>query len=517
MKRIDTKESILEFVPDLLYDESRASGGIPSAVFFPETVEDVRSIVREAADTDTPVVCAGAQTGITAGSTPSEGCFLVSFSLMNKIIGISITGDGKTIMRCQPGITLEEIEQVLLTGGEGFPDIPGRDIISKTHYIYLPDPTEMSAALGGTIATNASGARTFRVGATRVHVEELSLVLANGETCTINRGLYKEKNGQFTLKTDQGTIIEIPAPDYSWPWAKNASGYYSAPGMDLIDLFIGCEGTLGIITSAGIVLHDRPHTLSGVSFFPERRNAFSFADFLRSEDRVLAIEYFDGTALDLLRACGENISLHLPEFPAGAEAAVFWEFLETDDAPLEEELERWEEALTAEGSSLDLTWSGFDDDEKERLKTFRHAVPEIINTRIADVKRIHPQVRKVSTDAAVKEEYFDELMEVFFGELEPSGLDFAVFGHLGNFHLHFNIIPTNKKEMDLAVELYGRLMEKTISLHGTVSAEHGIGKIKTAYLEKMYPAEAVAKMRDIKTALDPTWILNRGTLLEYRA
>lgn len=515
MKRIDSRETILELVPDLLYDESRASGGVPASVFFPETAEDVQAILREASETETPVIFSGAQTGITAGSTPTDDCFLVSFTSMNKILDITVAGD-TTLAHCQPGITLEELEIILLSHGEELPDIPGKDLLQQSSLVYAPDPTEMSAALGGTIATNASGARTFLYGATRKHVEDLSLVLANGDTLTVKRGDVTEKDGAFTFTTDQGRSMTVPAPDYPWPWKKNASGYYSAKGMDLVDLFIGSEGTLGVITSAGIILTKRPEVLSGVSFFPDRAAAFSFARFLRAEEGVMSIEYFDGTALDLLRACGESISLHLPEFPPEVGAAIFWEYAETEDAPLEEQLERWEEALNAEGSSLDLTWSGFDDDEKARLKTFRHAVPEIINTRIADAKRLNPNVRKVSTDAAVAEDRFEELIDGFFGLLEPSELDFAVFGHLGNFHLHFNMMPKDDEEMETAVKLYGKLMEKTIAAGGTVSAEHGIGKIKTAYLEKMYPAEAITRMRDIKTALDPTWILNRGTLLEYR-
>ncbi|MBN2050581.1 MAG: FAD-binding oxidoreductase [Spirochaetales bacterium] len=512
MNIIRGKEAILEKVPDLLYDESRMTGGVPQAVCFPETTEDLQDILREAEGSSTPVVCAGAQTGITAGGTPQEGCILISFSAMKKIEQAAEGPDNTLLLRCQPGVTLEEIEGFLSGSDEDAPEVPGVALPRDSSFVYLPDPTEMSASLGGTIATNASGARSFRFGSTRKHVEELLVVLIGGETLTLKRGQVAEREGTFSFTTDQGTSLVIPAPDYPWTWKKNASGYYSAPEMDLVDLFIGSEGTLGVIARAGIRLVRRPEILSGVSFFPHRDKAFSFASFLRKDERVISVEYFDGTALNLLRTYGEGLSLKLPLFPPQAGAAVFWEYWETPENPLEEELERWEEVLVESSSSLDLTWSGFDDDEKARLKVFRHAVPEIVNTRIAEAKRSFPSVRKVSTDAAVSEEHFKAVVDRFFEALEPSDLDFAVFGHLGDCHLHFNLIPKSDEEMARAVELYAKLMDITLASGGTVSAEHGIGRIKTAYLEKMYPPAALRRMKEIKTALDPSWILNRGTL-----
>ena len=229
MKTIEGKKAILEQVPDLLYDESRAGGGVPAAVFFPETEEDVRFVVRKAAESGTPVVPAGAQTGITAGSTPPDGCYLLSFSAMNRVTGVTEQEDGKVILTCLPGITLEDIDHLLLSGGEEYPDLPGRDILNEQSLTYFPDPTEMSAALGGTIATNASGARTFAYGPTRNHIETLSFVLASGETCTLKRGQVMAHNGAFTLVTDQGSSLTIPASDYTWPWPKNASGYLLRP------------------------------------------------------------------------------------------------------------------------------------------------------------------------------------------------------------------------------------------------------------------------------------------------
>ena len=252
----------------------------------------------------------------------------------------------------------------------------------------------MTAELGGTVATNASGARSFRFGPTRDHIETLQVILITGELITLKRG---QKYKIYGIPIQNGNI-QIELPSYSWPKVKNASGLYSSPQADPVDLFIGSEGTLGAICSIGIRLMEKPQFISGLSFFPSRYNAFDFADFLRREKQVAAIEYFDQSILNLLKDDEISIGDNFPVIPSHLNNAVYWEYIENENDPFENQLEVWEEALNRYGSSLDETLSGFDPSESEKLKNFRHAVPELINSIVA---RISACVRRCVKSAPI--------------------------------------------------------------------------------------------------------------------
>lgn len=138
---------------------------------------------------------------------------------------------------------------------------------SKPKIFYPPDPTEWSCQIGGTVATNASGARSFKYGATREFVEELEVVLANGEILNLKRGENFAKDGFIELETVQGTRIRAKLPTYKQPdTRKNTSGYFSGKRVDAIDLFIGSEGTLGIVTKAKLKFYRNPNRFSAALF-----------------------------------------------------------------------------------------------------------------------------------------------------------------------------------------------------------------------------------------------------------
>ena len=227
---------------------------------------------------------------------------------------------------------LRQIAAFLADPGAWPVPVDGAAFITASTLFYPPDPTETTAQLGGTIATNASGARSFRFGPTRQHVLELQIVLADGDTLVLRRGICREKNGIFTAKTEQGNVITIPKPSYRSPAVKNASGYFSSPGMDLIDLFIGSEGTLGILAKCTVRLMAQPSFAAGLTFFPDRNAAFGAAAFLRAEPMVSAIEYFDHTALAFLETARKELPFDLPAFPGNRRNAVYWEYLESENA-----------------------------------------------------------------------------------------------------------------------------------------------------------------------------------------
>lgn len=516
MRKIAGRSAVLEQAADLLTDESRYTSGIPEMVFFPEKKEDLLFAVETARGENRKITLIGGKTGIVGGAVPSEGCVAICFSSMSKILRTTGPESSDTcLLECEPGITLKEIGR-FLENPRGWPGpTPAGELPGEKQYFYPPDPTEMDAELGGTVATNASGARSYRFGPTRAHVETVSIVLASGETATIKRGDCVSVNGVITMVADQGTTYQIPIPSIQKGTLKNAAGYYSKPGMDLVDLLIGSEGTLAVFSSIAIRVLREPSFLSGLTFFPSRTAAFTFADFLRKEQRVAAIEYFDSSALALLSAHRTGMLKALPDFPPGGTmAAILWEYVEGEDMPFEDQMERWESALSGCGASFDNTLAGFDDQGRERLKVFRHAVPEFVNNVIALNKSKAPSVRKVSTDTAVPPECFRQVFEEEMALIEKTGIRCAVFGHLGDGHLHINLMPGDDHEMALALETYDRLMTIAIDNGGTVSAEHGIGKLKKKYLLTMYGERAIGEMKLIKKVFDGSALLNPGNLFD---
>ena len=188
------------------------------------------------------------------------------------------------------------------------------------------------------------------------------------------------------------------------------------------------------------------------------------------------------------------------------------EFLEGRPETWESQLDKWETALSRCGASLEDTWSGFEDGEKERLRRFRHALPETVNGVIAENKRSCKEIRKIGTDSAFPADRFRMAYDTMTRLIEKSGLASAAFGHVGDHHIHVNLIPSTQKELSIALGIYDECMSLAVENGGTVSAEHGIGKIKKKYLLKMYGQQGIDAMRTVKAALDPSGILNPGNL-----
>jgi D-lactate dehydrogenase (cytochrome) len=515
MKHLIGQTLIREQLFDILTDESRFSGGgVPEEVFFPESEGNIVEAVESARSRHLPITIIGGRTGITGGAVPVDGCVAVSFSSMNKIRQVVKDPAGNLCLICDPGIMLSEIEAFLRDPSAWMEKVPGIELLDGSRYFYPPDPTEMTAQLGGTVATNASGARSYRYGPTRDHIQGMDMVLASGQTATISRGTCFQVNNEFLLKTDQGPLIRISAPTYQSKAIKNASGYYSRPGMNLIDLLIGSEGTLCIFSSVTIKLCKAQEFLSGLSFFPSREMAFDFTDFLRSQPQVAAIEYFDSSALGFLAAHRQQSGGELSSYPAGKNTGVFWEFSEGDPTRFEEVMETWENELARCGSSFEETWSGFDDKGLKQLKVLRHELPEQINAEIARNKAIYPSIRKISTDAAVPEGSFRPAFSTQIERIEKSALPYVAFGHLGACHLHINLLPRNDTELTEALSAYHDIMAIAIENGGTVSAEHGIGKLKKAYLRMMYGDKIIEEMKAIKRSFDPEGMLNPGNLFD---
>jgi D-lactate dehydrogenase (cytochrome) len=299
------------------------------------------------------------------------------------------------------------------------------------------------------------------------------------------------------------------------PLVKNASGYYTMKGMDAIDLFIGSEGTLGVITQIKLKLLPHPGSiLSAVIFFREEQNALNFIysakekSFCTRRDKAddidaLALEYFDYNALRYLSGDYQNI-------PSDARAAVWFE-QETNEENEDQLVEKWSYLISEHNGDMDNSWFAFSEADKEKIQGFRHAISAKINEYISS-----KGLKKLGTDVAVPDQSFNEFYFFSKNEVESAGLQYVIYGHFGNSHIHLNILPGSMDDIPIGKEVYYNICKKAAELGGTVSAEHGIGKIKPDYLLMMYGEENIKKMAQIKKILDPHLILGIGNIFDKR-
>ena len=490
--------------PDYLADESRRSGHADS-ISFPESEDEIRDHLADCARQRLPVTVQGARTGITAGAVP-EGGHILNLSRLNKVIELRRgTSPSVTV---EPGLSLAELREVIREETAGALFLP-------------PDPTETSASAGGIVACNASGARSFRYGSARRYVTALRIILPDGSLLDLRRGDQIAHGRRFSLATATEKIIAAELPGYSNPPVKNAAGYYARDDMDLIDLFVGAEGTLGVVSRIEFRLLPAPPVQRALLvFLPDEQAAIDLV--IRSrEGGAAAIEFFGGGCLKLVRQrqnYGVLLSAELAELgkiPEEAGAAIYLEFHAGASDELDRLLEKTAGDIEACGASADLAWLAGDEKQMERLKRFRHAVPESVNLLIGERKKRTPGLTKLGTDLAVPNSALEEMMTLYRTGLEESGLESVVFGHIGDNHLHVNILPNSLEEYQRGRLLYRDWARAAVRLGGTVSAEHGIGKLKRDFLMIMYGAQGIEEMKRVKRAFDPEGLLNRGNLFEW--
>jgi D-lactate dehydrogenase (cytochrome) len=506
-----------------LSDESRRQGSA-DAIAFPTTTAQVVAAVQAAKERNWPITVSAARTGIAAGAVPAGG-LLLSLERLTAIHGLRQDTNGSFYVACQAGVSLTELQNSVRSGS--FADSSTWSETSKNalaelkkqRLFYPPDPTETSAALGGTVACNASGAHTFLYGPTRPYVEKLTVVLTDGRILELARGQYTAApDGTFGIVDPAGTTVWGHAPSYLWPKTKNSAGYFSAPELDLIDLFIGSEGTLGIITEVEVRLVPAPSTSCAVmTFWPAEQAALRFTAALRTrrqEMGVEAIEYVGPNALAMLRDRRRSLGAAsgIPEcLPTSAQAAIYLD-IGADASTLPATLAQLAELVTTHGGDPETCWSAMERDERERLRVFRHALPETVNSLIAEARRTHPEITKLGTDMAVPDEHLERIMSVYREKLDAVGLRYVIFGHIGNNHLHVNILPQTPDDYRRGWELYHEFAHIVVELGGSPAAEHGIGKLKPDFLRLLLGDQGIEEMRAIKRLFDPDSRLGLGTL-----
>ena len=501
MKRIHDQNEMSIF----LADESRRTG-TAQEICFPQSAEEIIQLLRD--NPGVPVTMQGGRTGVTAGAVP-EGGIVINLSNMSQVIRLPEPDqDGPYTAVVQPGVLLLHLQELLHRRGLFFP----------------PDPTETTASLGGMVACNSSGACTYRFGATRHHIRSLEMVLADGDTLSIRRGESTAKAGRFAITTGSGRTIEGTLPQIEMPQVKkHTAGYFIRPDMDLLDLFIGSEGTLGIVTQIEIDLQPEPkHLWGAVVFFQTEECALRFAHLLRGEAdgtgmplRPQAIEFFGTDTLDMLRESQRagTALIDMAEIPEGC--AVYTEFASEDRCELTGLCSALGHHVTAAGGDPASSWFAFRGPDMLRLKDFRHAAPVCVNERVSELRKTIPTITKLGTDMSVPDSRLDEVFAMYREDLAREGFQTSLFGHIGNNHLHCNIIPRSEEEYRRGKELYTRWAEEVVRMGGSISAEHGIGKLKVWLLEKLYSKEELGAMQDLKRLFDPQMRLNPGNIFGY--
>jgi D-lactate dehydrogenase (cytochrome) len=481
----------LDEIQNYLVDASNTKG-FCDAVYFPESNEDIIEILKKANNENIPITISGNHTGLTGSGVPRGG-IVISTEKLNKILEINTVQEYAIV---QPGVILADF----------------LNEVKNNNYLYPPDPTEDKCFIGGTIATNASGAKTFKFGPTRNYVEELQIITADGDILILERGKQKAEEYSLRLKTESGKEIKLDIPELEMPHTKNASGYYFKKDMDAIDLFIGSEGTLGVITKAKLKIIAAPEKLiSCVIFFDIEKNALDFLGKARrlsyqtreihqkNTINALALEFFDEGALKFL-------AKDFAQVPANAKAAVWFE----QEIKKENEdtiLELWMNLIIEFKGDEESAWFSLTENDKKNIKEFRHAISWKINEYMAG-----KGFRKLGTDVAVPYYKFEELYYYAKNEVTSAGLKFVNYGHFGDAHMHLNMLTETMEQFELGLKLYSMICSKAIKLGGTVSAEHGIGKNKTVYLLEMYGRENIKKMAGLKKKLDPNLILGIGNI-----
>ena len=418
----------------------------PDVVVFPETTAEVVEIVRQCASLNMPIVPFGAGTSLEGNAAAVAGGVSIDFSRMDKVLAVHASDMDVVV---QPGITRKALNAQLRDTGMFFPIDPGAD-----------------ASIGGMASTRASGTMAVRYGTMKDNVMALEVVLTDGRVIRTARRARK-----------------------------------SAAGYDLTRLFVGAEGTLGVITEVTLKLHPLPQAMSAaVCSFESLHDAVETAiEVIQSAIPVARIELVDDV---MMRGINAYAKLGYREAPT-----LFFEF-HGSDAAVAEQAEA-AQAIAAGHNGLGFEWAS-SPEQRSRLWHARD------NTLYAGLG-LRPGSRAVITDVCVPISRLAECLSKTRRDADLTGMVAPIVGHVGdgNFHMLILTDPANADEIARAKALHGRMVARAIAMDGTSTGEHGIGLGKIAYLADEL-GEAVDVMRGIKASLDPLGLMNPGKIFSAR-
>jgi D-lactate dehydrogenase (cytochrome) len=429
-------------------DESIFEAMPPQAVAWPTSTEEVVALVKLCRDHGVPITPYGAGSSLEGHTLAARGGLTLNLQRMDGIVALNPEDLTATL---QPGVTRKALNAALRDQGLFFPIDPGAD-----------------ATIGGMCATRASGTNAVRYGTMRENVVNLRVVTPDGEVVDTARRARK-----------------------------------SAAGYDLTRLFVGSEGTLGVIVEATVRLHPLPeHVMAAVCAFPEVHSAIdTVVQVIQMGVPVARCEFVDAVAI---RAISGYSKLSLPESPH-----LFFEF-HGSEAGVKEQVETVE-AIVAEHGGQDFQWAATPE-ERSRLWEARH------NVYFAALQ-LRPGCRSIVTDACVPISRLADCLVQTAEDLRESGLVAPMVGHVGdgNFHVQMLVDDAAPHELRAAEALNERLVRRALSMDGTCTGEHGIGLHKQGFLVEEVGAAGVDLMRRIKHALDPAGLMNPGKVFAPHA
>jgi D-lactate dehydrogenase (cytochrome) len=427
-------------------DESPFDPQLPDAVVFARSTEEVQTIVKLCAEHGVPIIPYGNGSSLEGHLLAVQGGVSIDLSDMKDVISINAEDLTVTV---QPGISRKQLNEALKDTGLFFPIDPGAD-----------------ASIGGMSATRASGTNAVRYGSMRENVLALTVVLADGRI--IRTGTRARK---------------------------------SSAGYDLTRLFVGSEGTLGVITEITVRLYPQPEAISAaVCAFPSMGDAVrAVIETIQMGVPIARVEFVDTLAV---KAINKHSNLTLRESPM-----LFFEFHGTESG-VKEQAETVQ-SITAENHGTDFEWATRPED-RSRLWNARHSA-------YFAMLQLKPGCRAVTTDVCVPISRLAQCIEETELDLVASYLPCPIVGHVGdgNFHVAMLLDPAKPEERVEAERLNERIVARALKLGGTCTGEHGVGLHKMGFMIDEHGEDAIDTMRAIKHALDPNNLMNPGKIFAF--
>jgi D-lactate dehydrogenase (cytochrome) len=427
-------------------DESSYDPMLPDAVVFAHTTEEVAAAVKLCSQYEVPVIAYGTGTSLEGHVLALRGGITVDLSQMNRVVAIHAEDLTATV---QAGVTRKQLNLEIKDTGLFFPIDPGAD-----------------ASLGGMAATRASGTNAVRYGTMRENVLALTVVTSDGRI----------------IKT--GTRAK-----------KSSAGY------DLTRIFVGSEGTLGVITEVTVKLYPQPEAISAaVCSFPSAGDAVNAViQTIQMGVPVARVEFLDEQGVKCINA---HDKLNLPEKPL-----LLFEFHGSEHG-VQEQAQLVQE-IAAEHGGSGFEWATRPED-RSRLWQARH------NAYFA-MLQMRPGGRAISTDCCVPISRLAECILATKADCEQNGMIHSIIGHVGdgNFHVVLMVDPHDPADVARAEAVNERMVERAIAMDGTCTGEHGVGMHKIDFLVKEHGEGAIETMRTLKHAFDPKNIMNPGKILRW--
>lgn len=450
LRQIVGAEAVLTEPEDLIpysFDGTAAMRQMPGCIVFAQTTEQVAAVLKLANETKTPVVTRGSGTGLSGGSLPSQDCVALCLVKMNRILELDCAN---LTMLVEPGVTTLQIADAATGAG----------------LFYPPDPGSMKiSTIGGNVAENSGGLRGLKYGITRNYVMGLEVVLPDGEVCWTGNKCVKD-----------------------------------VAGYSLRDLFIGSEGTLGVITKVLLRLIPKPATKKTMvaTFAQMDQAAQTVSDIIAAQIIPCTLEFLDRTTI----RCVEDFAK--VGLPLDCEALLL---METDGHPasVAEEAAKMEECARKNGALEVRVAKG--DAEANKLATARRSA-------FSALARLSPTT--ILEDATVPRSELVKMIRFVAAVAKKYNLRVGTFGHMGDGNLHptFLTDERNKEEMHRVEEAFKEIFDEAIRLGGTITGEHGIGVAKKNFLPKFAGDAQMRVMRELRRALDPNGILNPGKMFD---